>query len=291
MISPYVRRLRLADELKQLRAEHSVTHEQLVKRSGITRQQISRLENGRIPPDLDDVISILDALGVDGHRWTEMTTIAREAAERGWWDGIAKVIGERQAMFADLEAGAETIREYQQTLISGLLQTESFTRSRIERRGGTLALPPGATVQGVLSGRAKRQRMLHRPGGGPAYEVILDEFCILRQPVPPGVFREQLLHLVEESAARDSMTIRILPVAAVISEYDIPSSGFSIYDYPAGDPTVVGIEGVTTDVMLTEADQTARYEMIFNSLREATLSVAESRDYLIKAAETLPGME
>ena len=39
-------------------------------------------------------------------------TIAREAGEKGWWESY-KTMGDRQAMYANLEAGAVAIREYQ----------------------------------------------------------------------------------------------------------------------------------------------------------------------------------
>ena len=84
MISPYVRRLRLGTELRELRAGAGLTHEQVARRIGESRAQISRLENGHVV-DQADVMKILDALGVDGERWTQVITIAREAGERGWW--------------------------------------------------------------------------------------------------------------------------------------------------------------------------------------------------------------
>src|SRR5215831_5111845 len=124
MISPYVRRLRLGAELRGLRAEAGLTHEQLAKRIGESRAQISRLENGHVV-DQADVMKILDVLGVDGERWTEVMTIAREAGERGWWEST-RGIGDRQARYADLEAGAATIREYQQTFLPGLLQIPGY---------------------------------------------------------------------------------------------------------------------------------------------------------------------
>ncbi len=43
MISPYVRRLRLGAELRALRAAAGLTHEQVAKKIGESRAQISRL--------------------------------------------------------------------------------------------------------------------------------------------------------------------------------------------------------------------------------------------------------
>src|SRR3984893_3619112 len=105
MISPYVRRLRLGAEVRVLGAEAGMTADQLSKRIGRSRADISRLENGHVV-DQADVISILDTLGVDGDRWTQVVTIAREAGEKGWWESN-KTMGDRQALYAKLEGGAQ----------------------------------------------------------------------------------------------------------------------------------------------------------------------------------------
>jgi Domain of unknown function (DUF5753) len=78
-------------------------------------------------------------LGVSGARWTQLVTIAREAAERGWWESYHEEMGGRQALFADLEAGASSIREYQQPFVPGLLQTAEFTRALLSTDGAVAA--------------------------------------------------------------------------------------------------------------------------------------------------------
>src|SRR5260370_34147399 len=103
MISPYVRRLRLATEVRALRAEAALTADQLGKRIGRSRADISRLENGHVV-DQADIIAILDAVGVDGDRWTQIVTIAREAGARGWREAN-QTVGEREALFANPAAG------------------------------------------------------------------------------------------------------------------------------------------------------------------------------------------
>src|SRR5580658_3526492 len=110
MISPYVRRLRLADEVRSLRQDAALTQEQLGRLISKSRADISRLESGHTV-DLADVLGILEALGVGGERWTQIMTIAREASETGWWESH-KSMGERQTLIADLEAGASVIRAY-----------------------------------------------------------------------------------------------------------------------------------------------------------------------------------
>ena len=283
MISPYVRRLRLGVEIRALRAKAGLTADQLGKRIGRSRADISRLENGHVV-DQADVISILDVLGVDGDRWTQVVTIAREAGEKGWWESH-KAMGERQAMYANLEAGAATIREYQQTFVPGLLQTPEFVRARTAA-AATLE-PMAGTVDGVLAGRAGRQRMLRRPGG-PTYEVIVDEVAVYRLTAPPEVVKQQLYHLATAVNGDPKATLRVLPVGAVFEDFTVPRCTLSIYTYPdPGDPDVVAIDTVTSDLILTEPGQVAPYEKLYERLRGAALSPADSLDLLTRAAAQL----
>lgn len=284
MISPYVRRLRLAAELRALRTEAGLTHEQLARQIGESRAQISRLENGHVV-DQADVMKILDVLGVEGDRWTRMMTIAREAGERGWWEST-RGMGERQALYANLEAGAARIREYQQTLLPGLLQTPEY--SHAQTQADASLQPLGAEPASAVAGRAGRQRMLRRPGG-PHYEVIIDEVAVHRLAAPPQVVRKQLYHLAGACNGTDQIELRVLPVDAHISYYSVPRCTFSIYTYPdPGDPVVVAIDTITSDPILTGPGDVSPYEQLYERLREAALSPGDSLDLLTTAATELP---
>jgi len=283
MISPYVRKLRLATEMRRLRSESGLTADQLAKRIGRSRVDISRLENGHVA-DQADVIRILDALGVDGDRWTEVVTIAREASEKGWWESD-KTMGDRQALVANLEAGATSIRKYEQIFVPGLLQIPEFVKARTT---ATATLEPVAgTIEGLVAGRTGRQRMLRRPGG-PTLEVVLDEVAVHRLAAPPDIVKKQLYHLATVVNTESKISLRVLPVGARIKDFTVPRCTFSIYTYPdPGDPQVVAIDTVTSDVILTEPDQVTPYERLYERLWEAALSPAESLDLLTKAAAGL----
>jgi transcriptional regulator with XRE-family HTH domain len=281
VISPFVRRLRLGNELRAMRSDAGLTHEQLARQIGISRAQISRLENGHVV-DQADIIAILDALDVQGDRWNQIVAIARQAGERGWWESH-KAMGERQALYANLEAGAATIREFQMSFIPGLLQTSEFARARVdaERRGG----PVGYGADQAVEARKGRQMMLRRPDG-PSYEVILDEVAVRRPAVPEDVARAQLYHVTARVNRDPKTTVRVLPVDAVIAGYGVPRSAFSIYTFPdPGDPVVVAVDTVTDDLIVTEEADVKRYEELFVRLRAACLSVDESLRLLVGIAK------
>jgi transcriptional regulator with XRE-family HTH domain len=284
MISPYVRRLRLGTEMRAMRATAGLTAAQLGKRIGRSRADISRLENGHVV-DQADVMKILDELRVDGGRWTQIMTIAREAGEKGWWESY-RTMGDRQALYANLEAGAASIRLYEQTFVPGLLQTPEFVRALI---AAAVALEPvSGTAEGVLAGRSGRQRMLRRPGG-PTLEAIIDEVAVRRPAAPADVVKKQLYHLATVVSSDPKVTLRVLPVRARIEDFAVPRCTFSIFTYPdPGDPTVVAVDTVTSDLILTEPDQVAPYDKLYGRLRAAALPPAGSLDLLTKAATELP---
>ena len=284
MISPYVRRLRLGAEMRTMRAAAGLTAAQLGKQIGRSRADISRLENGHVV-DQADVMKILDALDVDGDRWAQVMTIAREAGEKGWWESY-KTMGDRQAMYANLEAGAVAIREYQQTFLPGLLQIPEFVMARTAA-AATLE-PMTGTPEGVLAGRMGRQRMFCRPGG-PTYEAIIDEVAVRRLCAPPEVVKKQLYHLARTVNGNPKITLRVLPVDARIDGFAVPRCTFSIYTYQdQDDPAIVAIDTVTADPILTDPAEVGPYEKQFERLREAALPEADSLDVLTKRAAELP---
>lgn len=289
MISPYVRRLRLAAELTELREAAGLKHEQLAARIGQprSRSKISRLENGRIRPAQAEILKILEALGVTGERWDRLMEVARDAAERGWWVDYGEDMGARQATYADLEAGASRIREFQQAFIPGLLQIPEFTRQRsdVDAHFGPVSVPRASEA------RQQRQKMVLRQGG-PAYEVVLDEVAVRRWSAPPQILRQQLEYLVELLPSTPSVTVRVLPVDARIEGYVVPRSAFSLYTYPdAADPRVVAVDTVTDDLVLTtldKAEQVERYERLFTALAEASRTPEDSIAFLAETADRLP---
>jgi transcriptional regulator with XRE-family HTH domain len=286
MISPYVRRRRLAGELIRLREEHGYSTQRLAKAIDGSRQRISQLQNGHLRPDLDEIMRILAVFKVGERRWEQIMTVAREAQERGWWEKFRDEMGPRQALYADLEAGARSIVEYQMTLLPGLLQIPAFTEVRARADRG--AYPEDFDPARALEARAIRQRVLER-AGGPAYEVIIDELAVRRFAAPPEIVRAQMDHLVDVGHHRKRITIRVLPLSASIAGHVVPRSAFFAYRYPdPGDPIVVAVDTVTSDLVLTEPAEISYYLDLYQRLQRAALSPADSLDFLATVAEDLP---
>jgi DNA-binding XRE family transcriptional regulator len=281
--SPFVRRYRLATELVRLREGAGYSSEQVAKRAGISRATVSRLENGRTRPHLDDVRRILDVYQVGEPQRSVLSNIAREAQERGWWERYADEMGVRQAQIANLETGAISIREYHMTLIPGLLQIPAYTEARILADRGAYA--PTFDARRAMEARLARQQIL-TCADPPTYEVVIDELAIRRLAAPPSVVGRQLDHLIQTGYDQPHITIRLLPLAARIRDHALPRSPFYAYTYPdPNDPVVVAVDTVTADLVLTDLGQVAYYVDLFERLVQAALSPADSLDVLTAQAE------
>jgi transcriptional regulator with XRE-family HTH domain len=283
--SPYVRRLRLGAAIRDLRRDAGFTADDLGRKIGQGRIVVSRLETGARRPDVGHVLKILDALGIgEGtEQYRTLVRVARDAAERGWWEsGEYTGMGERQARTADVEHGAATIREYQVSLLPGLVQTEDFARHRAH-----VALEEGSTLdlEATIRGRLRRQRQITDPDGS-NYELVVEEQAIRRLAVPPTVMQAQLHHLLDLTT-KANISVRVLPVDARLEGMRLPRSPFALYTYPdPGDPTVAVVDTVTEDLLVIDADESGRYVRLFDRLHTAALSDDDSAALIQQVAGT-----
>jgi transcriptional regulator with XRE-family HTH domain len=285
MTSPFVRRQRLAAELRALREERGMTADRLATLIHQSRMKISKLENAHVRPDLAEIMKILDVLGVTGEKWHEIVRIARDAAERGWWDAYGDAMGDRQRLYADIESGAKTIREYQPGAMPGILQTPDYTWALIEhaKAEGPITYLP----ERLVKARLQRQRTVLRPGG-PEYEVILDEVGIRRFSVPPEVMYAQLHHTIKIAETEPRVTVRVFPLVTALTRSLTPGGSFVLFGFsdPA-DPPMAAVQTISTELFFTEPDEVARYAHRYDYVRSAALSEVRSLTFLNELADQI----
>lgn len=285
MVSPYVRRQRLAAELRKLREERGMLADELAKRIHYSRMKISRLENAHGRPDVGDVIKILDALQVPDDQWTRLTRLASTASEKGWWDRYGDAMGARQRLYADVESGAATIQEYNNTTIPGLLQTAEYSSAlvKLKRAEGALGFSPSKMTEA----RERRQAVIFAPEG-PIYDLVLDEVVLRRISVPIQVMAAQLHYLIGRVTSESRINARVLPVDAYMEGVAVPRSAFSLYTFPdPADPSMVIVDAPSHDFASAEPDDVDQHLKRYELLSEAVLSSEDSLKCLTEAADRL----
>ncbi|MET9300016.1 DUF5753 domain-containing protein [Micromonospora aurantiaca] len=283
--SPVVRRARLGVELRRLRRRESLTLEQVCTRLGwASTSKLSRIELGQSRPDLADVLDLLDVYAVPPPQRDELIVIARDAATgRGWSKALGEM-GERQRAYAELEAGAERIVEYQCVLVPGLLQTPAYARLRVSAGA---ALTGEVDVEADVRARAARQELLIRPDP-PHYTALVDERVCDPDGLPADVWRDQMRHLLA-LAERPRVTVRVLRSAASSGDGPHPLAPFSYYAYPdPDDPRTVLVETLTTDLRLVAEADVAHYERVIERLLAAALPADASAELVARRLGAAP---
>ena len=287
--SPYVRRQWLAQQIRQLRAEHRCSGDELARATGFARQHLSWLENGHVGPDIDLVSAICDYLRVPERRRQAILSAAADGWTRGWWEADSPAMGRRQAMHADLESGTRRIAEYALALPPGLLQTAEFAAARMRSDPARHASDFDPAV--AVAARARRQQVLLATSG-PEYDLVFDAFAVQRLGADPAIVASQLRHISGLAVTHASITVRVLPVHATIQHHNAPQSAYTIYRYRDEQETLaVAATTLDTDLVITDPARIAAYLDLHSRLRAAALAPDDSITLINAVADRLDGQE
>src|SRR5215472_10281458 len=280
--SPTVRRRRLAAELHRLRQASKLTIEQVAEVLEWSPGKISKIENARVSVLPRDARRLLDVYGITvGPERDLLISLARESRARGWWQQYGETVPEWFATYVGLEAEATTISVYQAETVPGLLQTERYAAAlhRAELMNAT-----EEQIERHVALRMERQARLRQPDA-PQFWIVLNEAVIRRIVGERAIMHEQLLRLAEAASA-PNITLQVLPFSA--GAHASMDSAFWILSFdPPTDSEVVYFEHPTCSLYLEKPDEVARYRLVYEHLRAASLSLDDSRRLLARSAEDL----
>ncbi|MBA3489057.1 MAG: helix-turn-helix domain-containing protein [Longispora sp.] len=278
--SPMVRRTRLGAELRKLRRDKQQTIAQVAAIIGWQASELSRLENGKLRPDLSVVMDILDSLDVSGEQREQLISMARDANQRGWWKTMVGPMFERYRQIAEIESGAVEIRQLTLLYVPGLLQTEDYARNKLSHYPG---FTDTGMLQTAINGRLTRQKLLDNEGT--QYSVVMDEGVLHRRTCPPEILAEQYRHLIK-IGSRSNIEIRILPFGTDLYERTALSSSFTLFRYSSPeDPQVAFVETNTVDLILSDTEDLVRTEALFREIWTHADDADSSSARLERAAE------
>ncbi|MFG1878155.1 helix-turn-helix domain-containing protein [Sphaerisporangium sp. NPDC049003] len=271
--SPTVRLRRLGLELRQLRKAAKMDIQDAADVLECSTSKISRLENGRTQrPDVHHVRKLCEAYGVSSEtRINELMALAREAKQRGWWSSFSDILS---GEYVGLEAAASSLRNWETSIIPGLLQTPAYA-AEVIRAAGVREL---RELERRVAVRMERQQLLLREKNPPQFWAVVDEAALLR-PVGSSEVREEQLRKLVDTSPLQHVKLQVLPFSAG------PHAGlggpFVILDFPhAMDRSVVYIETPTDGLYLEEAEQLKSYNLLFQHVCASALSVDASIAYL-----------
>jgi transcriptional regulator with XRE-family HTH domain len=263
--NPTLRGRRLAMELQRRREATGMSREEVARQLEWSTSTLFRIETGRSRPQPGNVRVLLELYGVTGPERDGLIQLTRDARQPGWWHSFRDVLPNPYEVYIGLEAGAASIRNFEPSVVPGLLQTEDYAREIF--RNGPIELDRDE-VERLLEVRLARQKILARDDR-PRLWAVIDEAVIRRAVGGPDVMRRQLRHLAD-AAQQGKTTIQIVPYRA--GAHAGTTGPFVILDFPeTTDPTVVYVETLAGDIYLEEHSDVSRYTLAFDRLRAAAL--------------------
>ncbi|WP_433465977.1 helix-turn-helix domain-containing protein [Spirillospora sp. CA-128828] len=271
-----IAKLGLARRLRDLRVEAGYTANQVCDRLNWGRGKVGRFEaNNWVRPELSDIRDL--ARIYEGSDLGELEELATRARKRAWWRDYPDVFHNE---FPGYEGDASSIRVVMPLVLPGLLQTLPYMQALLS--SGTKS--PEWREQ-ALRARLRRQQILDRDDGtAPELTALITEASLMYEWGDPGDRRAQYRHMLT-MAARPNVELRLLRLSDGL--HPGMSTLVNIFRFPGGEPSMVFLEN---DADIQEIDTPGKveaYDAIFEQIRQAALSPADTADHLEKLIATL----
>ncbi|MEV6173556.1 helix-turn-helix transcriptional regulator [Streptomyces sp. NPDC051954] len=270
-------RQRVAQRLRDLRADAGVTGTELAVRCGWTHPKTSRLENARTPPTPDDIRRWCTACGAEDQA-EDIIAESRDAESLyvEWRRKVRAGLKRLQDSYVELYRSTELFRIYSPTLVPGLLQTQGYAHALLSANARLLGLPDDADEAAVA--RTERSKIIHEPGH--RFVMLIEEGVLHYQLGDEDAMAAQLGYLLT-AGALPSVSLGIIP-SATQDRALWPQELFHVYD-----DTLVSVELLSARVRVTQPSEIALYLSAFEQLRGMAVYGAEARTLIVKAIDAL----
>lgn len=267
---PTPRSRRLGRELRRLREARKLTQDDAAKLLRCSQQRIARIESGDIKPRSRDVLEILVAYDVphDEEQGLSLRAMADHLREPGWRQRL-NTLPARYITFIAYEAEATELRQFQPTLIPGLMQTRGYAEEVIRIGRET----EDEEIAQRVEARLKRQEVLTVRQPPLRLHAIITEQALMLEVGGSELMSEQLEHIAKV-AALPNVTVQVLTLAA--GAHLAVHGGFEVLTFGQGDPPLGYIETLAGELFLESPEEIRRLTSVYDHLLSLALSPRES---------------
>jgi transcriptional regulator with XRE-family HTH domain len=264
--SPVVSRRELGALLRALRVEKRMTVEQVAESLLCSPDKVRRMESGFRSGTVRDVRDLCGLYGViEAAQRDRLMELAREAKQQGWWQSYDLPYSD----YIGLEAAAAVSRNFNSSVVPGILQTADYAR---EVHVKTVPKLSAELIEQGVEARLIRQRRLRETNPLRVWSVM-DEAVLHRIIGGPAVMRSQLERLIEV-ASLPYVTIQVIPFAA--GAHPALESDFSVLEFAGPMGSVVYVEGLVGFFYLNRTKDIERYNLVFDTLSDIAYNQEES---------------
>lgn len=281
--SPPIAAWELGMRLREIRETKDLHRADVVNSLNITQNYLSNIEHGRrtiAEEKLDTLIGLYD---IEDQR-EELFGLRRASNRRGWWSRYnTKLPAELVKLFSYMH-GASTIRSYEGSVVSGLLQTTEYARA-IHQADEPNLRPSDVDIR--VAARLRSQQQITGPDPIDA-TIVMAETALRQQIGGTAVLAGQLEHLLRLlDQHSDTLDVRIIPFEA--GAYGaVGSSTFHLLEF-AGYKVrrLAWHETVTTLQLLDDDERVHTYDSCFADALDHAADQESSKKLITEALEKL----
>lgn len=281
--SPLVQRRRLRAELRKARQETDpqLTQEQVAHEMDWSLSKVIRIESASSGISANDLKALLQLYGVkDPGQIDSLLALARAARERSWWSKYRDVAPPSLLQLIEYESAAHAVRQFENLLIPGILQTEDYARAVIR---SYYEEGPGSDQQRALVELRTQREKLFDGDNPPSFIFVLDE-AVIRRPVGGSSVMHRQLRRLLEVAEKPNITVDVVPFS--VGLHPGMKGSFKVIEFAdPQDRDIVFLEGPRGDIISDEPAETSSYKEIFERLRKVSLGPRDSLTYIAKIAD------
>ncbi|WP_405447985.1 helix-turn-helix transcriptional regulator [Streptomyces achromogenes] len=269
----------LGRRLRELRIENPdgrLTGTELAQRLGWPQSKVSKLENGRQTPTVEDLRSWAEATGqpVAGDELCARLK-GFESQIRSWRRQLAAGHRPVQDSWNTVISNSAIVREWETSLVPGLLQTADYAR-HVFQSHSRLQNSPRDTEDAVRA-RMKRQEWLYRPGK--QLHLLVWEGALWVRVCPPDILVAQLDRLLGV-VGMDTVHLGIVPLDAKLGLN--PANGFCVLD-----ERLVVVEDWHAELWLDDAETIALYRRVWDTFAESAVFGAEAQQVIARVRRSI----
>lgn len=287
-LDPTVQRRRLRVELRKARDAAGFTQKQVAEALDWSPSKLLRIENGQVGISRTDLRALLDYYRITKTEAIDEFVRMAQDSKRQPWSAYKDVLSTEFMIYLGFEGSAKLIRQCEQLIIPGLLQTEEYARAVIRAYASPDTSPDIMDRQ--VEARLERQALLERRSP-PEMFFILDDAVVRRwvgnRPGDSAVMRHQLERL-KVLGSRPEISIQIVPFRQGI--HFGMKGPFVILEFPdPEDDDLLFLESSRGNMVTRDNyDEIASYKDAFWDLEKLAIPSADLDEYL---DEIIVGMD
>jgi transcriptional regulator with XRE-family HTH domain len=274
---------RLRTELKRLRVTQGKTQREVALALDWSASKLIRIEGGGVNVSQTDLKALLEHYDVHDHAVVDELVQLAKGSKQQPWGHYKNLLTPETIQYLGYVSAASEIRQFQPSLMPGLLQVEDYTRAQMI---GVFGRDLDDAEDYVRFRQEYRQIMTRR--GAPAISIVLDEAVVSRAVGGVQVMEEQFERLQEVSTL-PNVDVRVIPFAAGANPgMRGPFTHLSFADAALDD--LVYVENTLGENIYRDDPETClRYRERFDELEGIACTPEELPDLLARILDRMKG--